>query len=1414
MAECSYTFADADGKQVTLNGKPAIKAAIADGELDHLLPSKMLAALDPGNNGAKFSRAGSTIIVDGVSRPTTNSKGQPIHPTEEGLRNFWRWFGDSKAVDAQGRPVVVYHGTTKSIAKFSNKKVNSANYIGASKDAHYFSDNNEVANSYAGRETSGDLMSSSFVKGGNVIPSFVSIKNPLVIDAKGEYWDEILYKRKIYTTPELAAIAKKEGFDGLVIKNVVDMRDIGAHGQEFDKTTEPSTTYISFSPEQIKSAVGNTGAFSGQSPDIRYSRGDSSDSIHPEDAEASLRIVRKAYPGVQFVLHDSDTSKTVPKELRVDIKKANASGDVKGAYHNGEIHLFRSAIPDIKEFEFTAAHESTHFGLSSMLGPELDAVMLHINKSNPTIAERAQTLQDKYGYSVARSTEEALADLGGDMVKVNGWKRLVALVRDFLRRHGFVSRWTDNDIVALIQSARDYAKNPNATTVYRGSVFSRADAATEQAEPDKADAREAGSWPKVSDDTRDKFVYTMQDKQVDTKRTVEAAKKAGINVSDDINPYLQEELYHGRRAKRVEDFRDGEVRQLVQAMQSAKLSEDEVNVYLWAQHAKERNAQIAKINEDMPDGGSGLTNQQAADLLAGKSVTINGKEIAGVNQTKRPALSKISKIVGDISSKNLQDLVESGMEKQETVDAMKAAYQSYVPLQREEMDDGRLGTGMGFSVRGSASKRATGSDKTVVDILGNLLNQRERTITRIEKNRVGQSVLGLAKAFPDSDIWTVDTPPKIKTVESQTVFTAYDKAGNVLGKYNTQQQADKAHPDASVTIKRSTEDRVVERIDPTFRSNDEVFHVRVNGEDKFVIFNKKNDRAMRMAAALKNLDADQLGAVLQVTSKATRYFAAMATQYNPLWGAVNLVRDVQGALLNLSTTPIRGQEKKVLAYTMSALKGIWKDARAHRKGEKPTSEWAKVYEEMQDEGGQTGYMDMFATGKDRTEALNRELDPSKWAESPLGRIFTAGGRLKVPMEYARKQAEGFFGVLSDYNESMENAVRAASYKVAIESGMSKQQAASIAKNVTVNFNRKGQVATQAGALYAFFNASMQGSARLFETLSGPLGKKIIAGGVSLGVMQAMLLAAAGMGDDEPPEFVRERSLIIPTGDGKYVSIPMPLGFHVLPNLGRIPAEYALGGFKGGAKKLADIFSLLADTFNPTGSAGMSIQTLTPTVIDPLAALAENKDWTGKQIYKEDTNGLHPTAGYLRAKDTATTFSKALAKLINASTGGTDFKPGVISPTPDQLDYLIGQAFGGVGREALKIEQTGGAMLSGEELPAHKIPLLGRFYGDSRDQSAESGKFYEALKRINMHQAEIKGLREKGRTAELSEYIQENPESRLVAMAQATERAVGELRQQKTKALEKGDSDRVKQLEGLMRDRMHTFNERVQSLSKQ
>ena len=116
----------------------------------------------------------------------------------------------------------------------------------------------------------------------------------------------------------------------------------------------------------------------------------------------------------------------------------------------------------------------------------------------------------------------------------------------------------------------------------------------------------------------------------------------------------------------------------------------------------------------------------------------------------------------------------------------------------------------------------------------------------------------------------------------------------------------------------------------------------------------------------------------------------------------------------------------------------------------------------------------------------------------------------------------------------------------------------------------------------------------------------------LGAGQALMLAAAGFDDEDPPEFLRERSFIIPTGGKSYVSIPMPLGLHVIPGIGRHATEFAMSGFKDPAKRTLSVIGMMADAFNPIGNAGLSMQTLAPTALDPLVALTSSAASLGLQ----------------------------------------------------------------------------------------------------------------------------------------------------------------------------------------------------------
>ena len=898
-----------------------------------------------------------------------------------------------------------------------------------------------------------------------------------------------------------------------------------------------------------------------------------------------------------------------------------------------------------------------------------------------------------------------------------------------------------------------------------------------------------GTWSITVDpkmEIQDGLIYKMLDKNVDVKRIIEAVKETGKEIASKWNPYLQEELYHGRTATASKDFQNDEWLPLLKDMQEKDVTVGELEKYLLNRHAEAYNNFVAKRNPtrpEMQDGGSSVTTENAQ------------KYLAGLSENQKQKFEALAKRVDAITKGTRKLLADTGYEKAETIDAWEKTFPNYVPLMREEMgfdyNFGSFGTGRGFDVRRDFSRSAMGSKRNVVDIIANVISARNNAISLTEKNRVAQAVYGLALEAPNPDFWMAINPEAEKipqdALDELLSMGLDDEAVNFLMKEPKQRVLD------------PKKNEVMSRINTKLRENDYVLATRVNGERRYVFFNQQDPRAERAARALKNLDAQDLGTAMGIIAKVTRWMAAVNTQYNPIFGPYNFLRDAQAAALQLSTTELAGQQAEVSKEIIPSLRVIYSSLRKSRKGKKVDGDLAKLWKEFQQEGGQTGFKDNFSRTQDRSEALVNEME-------------------KLSEGKAKAGARAVFDWLSDYNDSLENAVRLAAYKVAkkkfagdgFSDSEAKQKAASLAKNLTVNFNRKGDVAIQMGALYAFFNAAMQGSARMVETLRGPTGKKIMAGGLMLGSMQALLLAGAGFDDEDPPEFVRAKNIIIPTGGGDYIAIPMPLGFHVIPGVSRILTEWAISGFDDTARRTTDLLGLFLDAFNPIGNSGWSVQTVTPTVLDPFVALGENKDFTGKPISRNDLFSLRPTPGYTRAREGANWFSMQLSEFLNFASGGTKYQKGMFSPTPEQIEYLVGQAFGGIGRESVKLATTIQKTVSGEELPIYKIPLYGRFVGETKGSAAESSRFYKNIEELNGMDLEIKGRRENREP--IRDFMLDNPEARLLPMANKTYKAIQALRKRRTQLLERNASrEAVQRVEAAITKRMKILNDRVKSI---
>jgi N12 class adenine-specific DNA methylase/GGDEF domain-containing protein len=251
-----------------------------------------------GPLGELFSVDSSTIEVDGKSRPTRNSNGQPIAQTEEGVRNFWRWFGDSKVVDAEGRPLVVYHGTTSGGFEVFKANIRKGEQLGF---GIHFAEDPAFADRYAN-----DPQVARKGKKPHVFNAYLSLTNPLtanqvVKEGSPEFaLAKKLAGKNLYTVkddngvpsvylqnvidsvnPQKAEKAIREaGYDGVIYKSRIGTRGVVGYGG--GTVTAESQSIIVFSPTQIKSATGNDGTFDPTNPDIRYS-------VAPEAADQALK---------------------------------------------------------------------------------------------------------------------------------------------------------------------------------------------------------------------------------------------------------------------------------------------------------------------------------------------------------------------------------------------------------------------------------------------------------------------------------------------------------------------------------------------------------------------------------------------------------------------------------------------------------------------------------------------------------------------------------------------------------------------------------------------------------------------------------------------------------------------------------------------------------------------------------------------------------------------------------------------------------------------------------------------------------------------------------------------------------------------------------------------------------------------
>jgi len=926
------------------------------------------------------------------------------------------------------------------------------------------------------------------------------------------------------------------------------------------------------------------------------------------------------------------------------------------------------------------------------------------------------------------------------------------------------------------------------------------------------------TWAMKESNNFDDWVQTWQDNYRDLKNVQKIITDKIGKIDDRLNAYRKETLNPGREAEQAQEFLKYEVDPLIKEMRKNNVSNEELATYLHNRYAEERNVIINAKNKSpaVQDQGSGISTENAR------------KYLKALPADRAKVLESLAARIDGIVRGSQDILVESGQETQETISGWRKESPHYVPLRRDESEldfivqssSGNLG---GYATAGKFGKEALGSTKTVKDILENIMLQRDRAIRRAESIRIGQALYGLAIKYPNPDFYMAINPDAVKDMDA--LIAEMEEMGldpelieNILEQPKTGFVKKTTGPEGE-TVRE-----VKYRVDRAYQNAKNVFPIRINGQNRFVLFNPKSPEAMRLAAELKQLNSEKLGVFFGAASTLSRWFAAVNTQYNPAFGIVNIINDSQGALVNLSTTPLAGQQADVAKSILPALRGIARDIRKERKQTtksvikteydpdniKP-EDWTSMWRLFRQAGGKTGFRDQMV--RQRMDVEWRGFIPHFKFEDENAMTKAME---KIEQGPIKKKVEWFADAFSDFNDTLENTVRLAVFKVAyVDNNLSVEEAAEIAKNITVNFNKRGARTKTVRGLYAFFNASLQGTARYAITLAGQSGPLIIKTGLAMGAVNAMWMFMAGFDDDDPPQFTKNKGFIVPTGSGDYFIWNLPPGLRAIPNTGRLLTEAMLISVgltksnRGLGGKITDVGSVLVDAVNPFGG-GTFMQTIAPTFLDPAIALAENKDSFGRPIFKEDQS-LSPTPGWQRSRDSASAFSKNLAWFLNTvSAGGEEFNKGFISPTGDQLDFLIGQATGGLGRDIKRSVDLAVNKYEGEETPAYRVPLANRFLGETKTEASTAARFYDNVTMLARHENVLNGrIDNKG---DVQGYYKENPIAKYAFVANDFENDVSSLNKTISDIRKlpdtKENKDKIKRIKEAKLKTMETLNDLV------
>lgn len=1122
-------------------------------------------------------------------------------------------------------------------------------------------------------------------------------------------------------------------------------------------------------------------------------------------------------------------------------KRATAKG-----FYNKRTGKITIVLPNnlgMIDAEQTLLHEAVaHYGLRRLFGDRFDTFLDNVYESaDEEIRGKIVAMAMENGWNIRTATEEYLASLAEDTEfeiakgHADWWARIKQLFIDMVEQLGF-DHFRDRKGIVLTDNELRYIlwKSYENLARGKGSAFEQDGSATRdgatdyvdeardiakqaelgvgnyaetgiEAEPgedgelfrpgdftprDKVTARDA--YERMLKSGRFQFTEAMQDSMLGLKelyKAVSEAKSSGRNQPfriEDIagfeNAYLYENAMSSRNNSHAHryflSYMQPLLKEIGKICGANEQKRRDLIVYMMAKHGLERNEYMRNeaINngEDADRDFAGLTgltkekDWQTAEAVAQQWVD---------DYEAKTDTTALWKAINNATKATLWTVYQSGMISKETHDKIAGMYAYYIPLRGwdETTSDKVYGylTSNDGPLNGSIMKSAEGRSSMADDPIATIAMMADDAIRQGNRNVMKQRFLNFVLNHPSDlvsvhDLWLEYDDV---TDEWRPVFADINDT-DTPAEVEQKVEAFEARMEALRTTKPDKYKRGREAQGIPYKvvkGNLREHQVLVKrGGQTTVLTINGNPRAAQALNGLTNPDVETggvIGNLLKGAEWLNRHLSAFYTTRNPDFVVGNLFRDMlySNCMMWVKESPRYARRfhknfARVNPVTMRKLLGKWEQGTLDQ-----NNMLERMFEQFMLNGGETGYTNV------------KDIEGHKRAV--LEELRSLNGQ-----NIARKGWTALGMQLDLLNRSAENCARFAAFVTSREFGRSIDRSIYDAKEVSVNFNKKGSGGkminatgqTKLGRLggylggigrlaWVFWNAGLQGMTNFGRQAKRHPGK-FIGGAATMFALGAIIPMLAQMlwgddGDDDDknayynlPEYIRRSNICLRAGD-QWITIPLPIEFRAIYGLGELGYGVISGNERYGNEELAYQTAAQVSQVLPLDmlEGGGGFQALIPSAFKPgLEAYLMNQGWTGMPIYK-DTPFNKEDPEWTKVYASADKHLVGASKWLNEVSGGDDFKKGTIDINPAKVEYLLNGTFGGVFTFPMKLKKSAETAMGAREFEWRNMPIANRLVKSGDERTANRKLREEYFKYKNEYESTGRLIR-KYENAEMNDLV--------------------------------------------------------------